>query len=327
MIIQNLLPKTYFNKLQSVILDGDFNWHWKSERLAYTAPDGELFQLTHRLITNNQSNSIHSTLIDPILFFLRKKTTINIKNVSKVKINLIPRIVQKDEWLENIIHQDEIKNNCMTMILYINCSDGDTTIFEDDKKTIKQTSSPIANNATLFKSTLWHRATPPKENKRRVIINFIFEVESTDIKLVDYDESIDTKLDTFLESIGTKNMPHKEGQLYDHLMRTYFLIKHTFKDDTIALVGGLHSIYGTSAYKNKCLPYESTLVKDTFGDKVDKYVRMFGSINRQLLEKPDGSINDEDLYILRCVEVANLYDQQMLNKSPNLSLFAKQHKI
>ena len=327
MIIKNLLPKVYLYQLQKTILHGNFDWYWKSENIVNTAPEGQLFQFTHRLITDNKSVSTHSTLIDPVLFFLRKKTNIKIKNVSRVKINLIPRIIQKDEWLENIIHQDMEKGKYISVVYYVNCSDGDTTLYENDKQTIKKTSSPIANNAIIFNSKTWHRSSVPKENKRRVVINCIFEVESTDVKLIDYDNSLDNKLDAFLDSIGTKNMPHQKEHLYDHLMRTYFLAKDTFKDDTIALIGGLHSVYGTTAYKNKCLPHESTLVKDTFGDKVDKYVRMFGSINRQLLEEPDGSINDEDLYILRCVEVANLYDQQSLDKRPNLLAFAKQRKI
>jgi hypothetical protein len=326
MILQNLIPETYFNKLQSAILHGDFNWHWKSENIARNAPDGELFQLTHRLVTDNQIQSKYAELINPVLFFLRKKTNIKIKNVLRIKVNLIPRIVQKDEWLENIIHQDNEKDNHLRMILYINSSDGDTAIFENDKTTIKQTSNPIANNAILFKSNLWHRASPPKENKRRVIINFIFEVESDDIQLKDYDYETESKLNDFLKSIGTKDLPHKNGQLYDHLMRTYFLAQDMFDNKDISLIAGLHSAYGTTVYKNKCLDVDSQILKKTFSEKIDKYVRMFGTMNRQLLETPDESINKEDLNILRFVEIANLLDQGALNKRPNLIKFMEQNK-
>ena len=327
MIIKNLLPKVYANKLNGTILGLTFPWYWSSDKIIRTAPDNQLFQFAHRLVTNSKGVSQYSSLIDPILFFLRKKTSIKIKNIVRIKTNLIPRTVTSDEWEYNVIHQDaHEEGNFISVIYYVHDCDGDTTIYADDKKTIVDRNTPKKNSCYVLNSKTWHRATPPKENKRRVVINCIFEVESTDIKLIDYDDSLDNKLDTFLESIGTKNMPHQKEHLYDHLMRTYFLAKDTFKDDTIALIGGLHSVYGTTAYKNKCLPHESTLVKDTFGDKVDKYVRMFGSINRQLLEEPDGSINDEDLYILRCVEVANLYDQQSLDKRLNLLSFAKQHK-
>lgn len=328
MIIQNLLPKVYADSLNTLILSAEFPWYWRSENMIGKHSICPLFQLTHPIYTHNKSVTPYYKTIFPIVTFLNKKTNIKIKSIVRIKANLIPKIVTNEEWDKTAIHQDvEINKNCISVIYYVHDCDGDTFVYADDKETIIDSSTPKENSCYILNSKTWHRSSVPVENKRRVVINFVFEVESTDIKLVDYDNSLDNKLDTFLESIGTKNMPHRNERLYDHLMRTYFLVKDTFKDDTIALIGGLHSVYGTTAYKNKCLPYESTLIKDTFGDKVNKYVRMFGSINRQLLEEPDGSINDEDLYILRCVEVANLYDQQSLDKRPNLLAFAKQRKI
>jgi hypothetical protein len=74
------------------------------------------------------------------------------------------------------------------------------------------------------------------------------------------------------------------------------------------------------------LPKEDTQIKDLFGEEVDRLVRLFGSINRpEILENPDGSLNETDLFLLQCIECANLYDQNELDpqKYPHLCEVAK----
>ena len=46
-------------------------------------------------------------------------------------------------------------------------------------------------------------------------------------------------------------------------------------------------------------------------------------IKRDLLENPDGSLSENDLFILRLIEFANLYDQDALQNKPNLIEFYK----
>ena len=92
--------------------------------------------------------------------------------------------------LKNLVHKDimdgdrgfNLKKKFISMVYYVEDSDGDTVLIDDDKRTILKTSEPIKGNAIIFDSERWHRSTPPKLNKRRVIINFILQVDK-DIKV------------------------------------------------------------------------------------------------------------------------------------------------
>jgi hypothetical protein len=50
-------------------------------------------------------------------------------------------------------------------------------MFADDKKTETQRIIPQVNKGVFFDSNVWHTSTQPTIAKRRVIINFLFEVE------------------------------------------------------------------------------------------------------------------------------------------------------
>ena len=136
----------------------------------------------------------------------------------------------------------------------------------------------------------------------------------------------ETLLISFLKDIGADKLPHKSGSLYDHLLRTYHIIKSIGMNDILALAGGLHSVYSTNYYKTACLPFTSDRIAETFGPEVDRLVRLFCTIDKpNVLENPDGSLSELDLFLLRCIECANLYDQQALDpeKHPNLHKFVE----
>ncbi|MEI6531954.1 MAG: DUF6817 domain-containing protein [Chlamydiota bacterium] len=266
-------------------------------------------------------------MVEPIIYYLKKRTDIKIKNFVRIKANLIPRIVQTEEWLENLIHQDMSgEGHFISLIYYIDDSDGETTIYQDDMKTAIEKITPTANKGTLIDSKTWHRSAVPFTHKRRMVINFVFEVESPHISLLDYKDEEEERLDAFLTMIGAKEMPHKEGTLYEHLMGTYYTLKFLFDNSTLALIGGLHSIYGTTIYKKTCLPEDTHLVIKVFGEEVDRLVRLFCKIDRKVLETPDGSLSEQDLALLRLVEVANLYDQGSIHTRPYLMKFAQDVK-
>jgi hypothetical protein len=66
-----------------------------------------------------------------------------------------------------------------------------------------------------------------------------------------------------------------------------------------------------------------------FGAEVDRIARLFSTVDRpSSLESPDGSLNETDLFLLRCIECANLYDQDELDPAvyPNLCEFASKFR-
>ena len=125
------------------------------------------------------------------------------------------------------------------------------------------------------------------------------------------DES-QVRLEVFLKEIGADRMRHGHGTLYEHLMGTFLLLRDMKANDDICLAGGLHSVYGTTVYKTKTLDTNNTVVRDLFGEKVDRYVRIFSTMNRPLLlsaNDESSGLSNEDLRAMRQIEIANMTDQ------------------
>jgi len=125
------------------------------------------------------------------------------------------------------------------------------------------------------------------------------------------------RLEVFLKEIGADRMEHGNGTLHEHLMGTFLLLRDMKAEDDICLAGGLHSVYGTSAYKTKTIDTKSTIVRDMFGENVDRYVRIFSTMNRRLLlSENDESVGlqMEDLMAMRQIEIANMMEQMPSSK-------------
>jgi len=98
----------------------------------------------------------------------------------------------------------------------------------------------------------------------------------------------------------------------------------------VCLGGGLHSIYGTSSFKQKTLSYESRdIVKELFGEKSENLAYLFSVVNRPralenarssngkiVLDTNDGKEIEVDSTTYRDllrIEAANLIDQDSIN--------------
>ena len=62
------------------------------------------------------------------------------------------------------------------MVYYVNDSDGDTIVFDDDMNEIERC-TPACGSAIWFDSRKLHTATVPQHHKNRIVINFMFEIE------------------------------------------------------------------------------------------------------------------------------------------------------
>jgi hypothetical protein len=126
------------------------------------------------------------------------------------------------------------------------------------------------------------------------------------------------ELSDFLLSIGVDKISHSGRSIYDHLLGTYDIIKKENGDEKIALIGGLHCVYGTYRFNHKTIDLDSGFVSDHFGDEIDTFVRKFGTMDRKKLEEFDQTIPEDELTILQWVEYANKKDMNHLYKIPNI---------
>ena len=145
------------------------------------------------------------------------------------------------------------------------------------------------------------------------------------------------KLILFLEEIGVNHTGHTGRSLMDHLMGTYDLLKKWGCDDSTAIAGGLHSVYGTNIFTKESINDAARpIVRRRFGNRPERLAWLFGSINRpKAIELGFGidrrnnievKLNKKDLKALQLMEAANLMEQgSSLRKWPNIAQAVSLH--
>ena len=228
---------------------------------------------------------------------------------------------------EGFIHTDTTREQDHTVVVYLNKDwdanwGGETVFYSEDRKAIVSAVLPAYGRIAVFPGKVPHRVSSLTKLCPEARTTLMFKV-SIDPKALTPDEE---RLIDFLKKHGTDKIPHRVGTLYDHLMRVYHILHSMGAPSYLALAGGLHSIYGTNTFKDNPVVQKADVLNE-FGPEVYNLVRQFSTINRpECLENMDPNISDQDMFDLRCIECANLYDQSELNERdyPNLFKFAKE---
>lgn len=211
--------------------------------------------------------------------------------------------------VEGYPHTDSLHDEETTTVIYLNREWkrewGGETAFYDGQENIKSV-MPAFGRVVMFASNIVHCA--------RSVSRICPVARMTLIIKARHVQSPDTlMLEGFLEHIGAHKMQHKHGSLKDHLVRTYELLKHKKAPRHVALAGGLHSIYGTSAYKQVCTT-DRAMVSAMFGMDAEELACQFGRLENRTQTLEQGARCD-----LQLIEAANLRDQGSLDKKwPNL---------
>ena len=161
-VIDNFLPNYQFYKLQSLLMGTEFDWYYND---GVTHPDDGLYQFIHTFYKWSPTSSFQLPTssfqwIEPYLSFF------NMKKVYKIKANLNPR---SGSHIKAGYHIDNIPCS-KTAILYVNTCNGGT---EFKKGGIIKS---VANRVVIFDPTLEHRSVTCTDEKRRIVINFNYDV-------------------------------------------------------------------------------------------------------------------------------------------------------
>lgn len=174
MQIENLLPQDIFKEINQFMTGNYFPWFWQYGT-AY-ADDENTFQFSHAFYLDEKVNSNHINIPQLILEYFEETSGIKIKRIERIKANLLPRQPFTNEDKIIALHKDIVDDNFLSLIYYVIDTDGNTSIYDEDKKTVIEEYQPKANSIVYFKSNYWHGTVPPIINKRRIIINFIVQI-------------------------------------------------------------------------------------------------------------------------------------------------------
>lgn len=127
-------------------------------------------------------------------------------------------------------------------------------------------------------------------------------------------------LTDFLTEIGAFDTKHSGRTLGDHLLGTYELLREFGCPEHVCLAGGIHSVYGTAAFKTQTIGFaDREKVAAIFGADAERLAYLFCVASRpkgleqsDLFDHRTGEPLDvlsEELLALRLIEAANLIEQ------------------
>lgn len=191
--VPNCLPEKYTADLEEVSFempmyysvntsyapeDKNFNY-WNQQLEQSNIIDNG--QFTHAVFHKGEIFSKYYGLIYPLLYLYADKAGIAVKNIVRIKVNLLLRDRTFEYKNYNFPHSD--RDGKYVFLYYINDSDGDTVLFNEfdnmktipDKFTILERITPKRGNGIFFESMRFHASCNPSRSQHRYVINFNFD--------------------------------------------------------------------------------------------------------------------------------------------------------
>ena len=165
-VIDNFLPEYHFRQISNIILGVEFPWYFNDA--AVRRGDGG-YQFVHTLynIDRGGIDSQSYSLFDIV------QQKLGVKRLDRIKMNLNTRTIfhrktgfHNDQRSPNDVHPLHQK----TAVFYLNTNNGWTEFKKGGK--VKS----VANRIVIFDSNLEHTGVTCTDEKRRVIVNFNYDL-------------------------------------------------------------------------------------------------------------------------------------------------------
>lgn len=183
MVIDNFIDDKDFKNVQNFVLSPNFPWFYQSN---VSLPPGsvifdpmaiETFGWNHQVYNAEEGYKAYSLeYFEPILNQMKKTFGDHIEFI-RIRLSMKTHKLgfTKDNY--NLPHVDYHFPH-KTVIFYINDSDGDTWIFNEElidkepiKFSVKERINPKANRLLQINGLQYHTASNPISNERRVVLN------------------------------------------------------------------------------------------------------------------------------------------------------------
>ena len=238
--------------------------------------------------------------------------------------------------VEGYPHTDSKRKEDKTILIYMTPNwqrnwGGETVVYHGDE--IAHAELPHYGSGLIFNGVDWHcaRAVTRICPAQRITLMFKFAPHNTD--------PIRDSIQQFLTTMGTNKIKHSGRTLWTHLLNTYDILKANGFKQEICSAGGLHSIFGTNAFKQQVLKRDQRhVVVNLIGKEAAELVDLFHTIRRPAtletalknnsleVELNGGgtqTLSPIQLNSICAIEAANLADQKSLKNYPLIAKFLR----
>ena len=181
-VIENFLPQSYQDELESVLTRYDFPWYYQPNITSGKPKiQNEMFKYSHGFTHQfyHQEHGVQSAfwgLVQNFQHFVPQQY--NVQGYYRLKANLT---VPVEGWTTNTVQEPHIDMPIphLVCLYYVNDSDGDTFFFdqifdqkrEPDDFTVYKRIAPKKGTAVIFDGLRYHGSNNPIEYQNRFIIN------------------------------------------------------------------------------------------------------------------------------------------------------------
>jgi hypothetical protein len=180
MLIKKLLSKEEEDEIYEHVTSSFFPWNFSEYSVEKNLD--LTYQFVHVLYSHNEYKSPFRKYLEWVINAYLKHHSCTILRVVRAKFNLLPKENYQKELANKSIHRDctndlklDPNSKFITILYYVNDSDGDTILFDEQYNEIERF-SPIKGNAIVFDSNILHRGSTPVIHKNRIILNIVLEV-------------------------------------------------------------------------------------------------------------------------------------------------------
>jgi hypothetical protein len=191
-IIDDLVPEGYQVELLNK-LTYDIPWRYQSITaqtnnsnydVCVDANTIDSLQFVHYALLNGSSTEV-LPLIRPLMHSVENHLKKRVIDVGRIKINCLTNNIKTFTSSNyNIPHTDDPSVDWLTMVYYINNSDGDTFLFNEavgdtaNGLTLHSRVSPKIGRAVIFDSRRFHAGSNPIDSQSRFVIKVTIKLEN-----------------------------------------------------------------------------------------------------------------------------------------------------
>ena len=158
-ILNNFLPKKDFLPIKKFLFSNAIPWYYNEVLHEKDRKNQKLLhQFTHMFYENNKPVSHQIPIIQPLIDCL------NPLSILRIKANLNE---QTDEIIETGYHTDYEDSRLKSAVYFLNTCDGYCKVM--NKKIYS-----VENKIVIFNSNVLHTGSTTTNEKRRILINFIY---------------------------------------------------------------------------------------------------------------------------------------------------------
>ena len=165
-VFDNIINLDQQEEIKNILLSNFFPWFFIAD-ITNDENKQKRPGLQHFFISDREENTPHLSLIKSIINNSCANIGFDYKHIERVKSFLQFPLNLKD-YSVDLPHIDcEIKH--LVVLYYVLNADGNTIIYDRDKKTILKSITPKQGRVVIFDGTYFHTAEQPKNGNRCVI--------------------------------------------------------------------------------------------------------------------------------------------------------------